>query len=89
VDVAVVGCVPLTGALNTLAASERHGEDILRDDSVVSRLIRIARTAAKPWIAVVDGGPLYDPMAAHLLKHGVPVFRSMDRAMRLLGRWIA
>jgi hypothetical protein len=37
---------------------------------------------------VVDGGKLYDPMADHLAAAGIPVLRSMDRAVRLLGRYL-
>jgi acyl-CoA synthetase (NDP forming) len=84
VDVAIVGCVPMTAALQTLPASARHDEDLSRDDAVVSRLARVWREGAKPWVAVVDAGPLYDPMAAALEAAGVPTFRTADRAMRLL-----
>jgi len=37
---------------------------------------------------VVDSGPLYDPLAAALSGVGIPVFRSADRALRLLATWI-
>ena len=37
---------------------------------------------------VVDGGARYDPMVAALESAGLAVFRSADRAMRLLGRYI-
>jgi acyl-CoA synthetase (NDP forming) len=87
VQVGLVGCVPLTGALNTLPAGEGHGEDIRRKDGIVERLIRIAREGGKAWIAVVDAGPLYDPMARALTEGGVPVFRTADRALRLFGRF--
>jgi acyl-CoA synthetase (NDP forming) len=87
VDAAVVGCVPMTGALNTLPGSAAHGEDVSRPDSVAGRLLRLRDESAKPWVAVVDGGPLYDPMALRLEEGGVPTFRTADRAMRMFGRW--
>ncbi len=89
VDLGVIGCEPMTGALETLPASEHHGEDILHEGSIVSRLARLAGELAKPWVAVVDAGPLYDPMAAALEIRGVPTFRSADRALRLLETFCA
>jgi len=85
-DAAVIGCVPPTGALNTLAPGPGHAEDLRRDTSVVARLARLAGHA-KPWVVVVDAGPLYDPMARALDAAGVPTFRAADRALALFGRW--
>lgn len=87
VDLGVVGCVPLTGALSTLAASPEHREDVESEGSVARRLAGLWRETAKPWVAVVDSGPLYDPMAGVLEEEGVPVFRTADRALRSLGVW--
>lgn len=89
VDAGIVGCVPLTGALDTLAAGPGHGEDIGKPGGIVRRLIDVRRTVARPWVAVVDAGRLYDPMAHALEDGGVPVFRTADRAMRLFGAWCA
>jgi acyl-CoA synthetase (NDP forming) len=83
VNAAVVGCVPLTGRLNTLAAADSHAENVLASDSVASVLIRLFHQSTKPWIVVVDGGAPYDPMVALLERYGVPVFRSADRALAL------
>jgi acyl-CoA synthetase (NDP forming) len=87
VDVGIVGCVPMTGALNSLPPGEHHGENIAREGSVASRLIRLRQRCDKPWVAVVDSGPMYDPMAAMLEEAGVPTFRTADRALRLLATW--
>lgn len=89
VHVGLVGCVPLTGALDTLPEGPGHAEDIRRRDGVVERLIRVAREGGKAWIAVVDAGPLYDPMARALEEGGVPTFRTADRALRLFGLYCA
>jgi acyl-CoA synthetase (NDP forming) len=85
VDVGVVGCVPLTGALHTLPGGEGHEEDLSSEGSIVSRLARVFRASSKPWVAVVDGGALYDPMARALEERGIPTFRTADRALRALG----
>jgi acyl-CoA synthetase (NDP forming) len=86
-DLAVVGCIPLTPALNTLAPGSSHSENIDDVTSVVSRLLEL-RKAPKPWVAVVDAGSLYDPMASRLELGGVPVFRTADRALRAVNRWV-
>jgi acyl-CoA synthetase (NDP forming) len=83
VNVGLLGIVPMTPALTTLPAGSAHREDITREDSIVSRAIRIKMETAKPWVAVVDGGPSYDAMARRLEENGVPTFRTADRALRL------
>ncbi|NUN52158.1 MAG: hypothetical protein HUU06_05145, partial [Planctomycetaceae bacterium] len=45
--------------------------------------------SAKPWIAVVDAGEPFDPMARLLAAEGIPTFRSADRALRAFGRYAA
>ena len=87
VQAAVVGCVPMTGALNTLPAGPGHPDDLRRADGIVPRLIRLRAEPSKPWIAVVDAGRIYDPMAHALEDGGVPTYRTADRALRLFGRW--
>ncbi|MBI2214220.1 MAG: acetate--CoA ligase family protein [Acidobacteria bacterium] len=87
VDLGVVGCVPLTGALQTLPRSDRYKEDLADEGSVVSMLGSLWGVTSKPWIAIVDAGRMYDPMARALEGEGIPTFRSADRATRLAGVW--
>ncbi len=87
VDVGVVGCVPMTMALNTLAAGPGHTDDVTRPEGLVARLHRQWTRHLKPWVAVVDAGPLYDPMVRALEAGGIPTFRTADRALRLFGIW--
>lgn len=89
VDVGVVGCVPATPALNTLPAAPEHGENLRDDGSIAQRLIRLRHESPKPWVAVVDAGPIYDPLARELQLGGIPVFRAADRAVRLLNVFVA
>jgi acyl-CoA synthetase (NDP forming) len=88
VDAAVIGCVPMTGALQTLPAAATHEENLGRSDSVVSRLARLRRESVKPWVAVVDAGELYDAMAAALETAAIPTFRTADRAVRMLSVFV-
>jgi acyl-CoA synthetase (NDP forming) len=83
VDAGLLGIVPMTPALNTLPAGGAHHEDFSREESIVSRAIRIREEIAKPWVAVVDGGPSYDAMARRLEENGIPTFRTADRALRI------
>lgn len=85
VDIGLVGCVPLTPALETLPAGEEHDEDLGSAASLASHLIGLWEATTKPWAAVVDAGTPYDPMAEMLEEAGIPVFRTADRAMRALG----
>ncbi len=87
VDVGVIGCVPLTGALQTTQAGAGHAEDFADDASIVRRLIRFHALSTKAWVGVVDAGPLYDPMVKLMQEEGVPVFRTADRALRLFGTY--
>ncbi len=84
VDIAVFGCVPLTGALNTLPAGPGHGEDLDRAGGLADRLIGLWRSSSKPWVMVVDAGRIYDPLVGRLRHAGIPVFRFMDRAMEVV-----
>jgi acyl-CoA synthetase (NDP forming) len=87
VDLALVGCVPLTGALDTLPAGAGHEESLLDPGSLAQRLVRLWRETTIPWAAVVDGGPRFDPMVTILQKAGMPVFRSGDQAARILSSY--
>jgi acyl-CoA synthetase (NDP forming) len=88
VDVAVVGIVPLTPALQTLAEGENHRESVAAAGSICQRLPDVAAASTKPVVVVVDSGELFDPMAEALQARGLPVFRAADRAMRVLRRWL-
>ncbi len=87
VDVGIAGCIPLTPALTTLPPSPEHGEDLNRPEAVAGRLARLFAASPKAWVAVIDAGPLYDPLVRALEEKGVPVFRTIDRAMRALERY--
>ncbi len=89
-DCGVVGIVPLTPKMNTLPAGpDSHGEDLLREGSLAVSYSRLIKEGDKPWVASVDAGAMYDPLAYELEAHGVPVFRTVDRALKMLNRWIA
>jgi acyl-CoA synthetase (NDP forming) len=84
VDVGVIGIVPLTATLQTLVPGADHAEDVASPGAVAAGLVDVWRRTSKAWVAIVDGGPLYDPFVAALEAGGIPVFRTADRAMRAL-----
>jgi acyl-CoA synthetase (NDP forming) len=88
VDCAVISNVPLTKALQTLPAGEGHGEDFTRPGGFASRTIEVFRATEKPVIVNIDSGALYDPLAGHLEKAGIPVFRRADEALRFLRMYV-
>ena len=73
---------PLTVAL------ESTEEELGSPNSLASRLPRLFAESDKPLIAVVDSGPMYEPLARALRVKGIPVFPSADQAIRSLGRYL-
>jgi acyl-CoA synthetase (NDP forming) len=88
VDLAVVGCIPLTPTLDTLPRDNSHREDLERPDALPARLGRLRTEAAKPFVVVVDAGARYDAFASAIEQHDIAVFRTADRAMRAIGGWL-
>jgi acyl-CoA synthetase (NDP forming) len=89
VDVGVIGCVPMTPALETLPAGAGHPEDLDAPHALAARLGALWRRTRKAWVVVVDAGPLYDPLVRALEGYGIPVLRTADETVRLLGRYVA
>ncbi len=88
VDAAIVGIVPLTPSLQTLAPASTHDESIRHPESIANLLPQVAAGSTKPVVAVVDSGRLFDPLADRLREGGLAVFRSSDRAVRSLRTWM-
>ncbi|HON88716.1 MAG TPA: hypothetical protein PK746_04480, partial [Spirochaetales bacterium] len=88
VDTGIVGIVPLTVRMNTLAKGEGHTEDVTLDTSIAGLYGKLIHATKKPWVAVVDSGALYDPLARELERRGVPTFRTADRALAMLNIWL-
>ncbi len=88
VDAVVVAIVPLTPLLHTLPDEFVPTESFTADQSIINRIARLNGRSLKPLVMVVDSGPLYDPMAEAFQQHGLPVFRSADQAVLVLGKYI-
>lgn len=88
IDAVIVGLDPTAPSVRALESSKlRPGYDLTDPKSTVHLMPPIAARSAKPFIGVVDGGRLYDAMAARLMDQGVCVFRNVTRATRALVRY--
>jgi acyl-CoA synthetase (NDP forming) len=81
VDSLVAAGIPLTPAMKTLP------EEGL-EDSFIAKLGELAAKSGKPVVCSVACGSLYEPYVAEARKHGLPVFRSADRAVRALAAFM-
>jgi acyl-CoA synthetase (NDP forming) len=89
IDAVVVGLDPTAPSMRALEASTlRPGYDIHEPASIVQRLPVLVAGHDKPVIGIVDGGRLYDAMAAGLMDRGVCVFRNCARGTRALARYV-
>ena len=89
VDAVVVGLDPTAPSVRALVESKlRPGHDIADPKSTVHLMPPIVERNDKPLIGIVDGGVLYDAMAAGLMDRGVCVFRNCARGTRALVRYV-
>jgi acyl-CoA synthetase (NDP forming) len=88
VDAIIIAIVPLTPILHTLPDEFVPTESFSADQSIINRIARLNDYSTKPLVMVVDSGPLYDYMADAFEKSGLPVFRSADQAVWVLGKYI-
>lgn len=87
VDCVVAGLDPTSPVVRSLKKSAREGYDIDSPESIVQTLPGLVASCPKPIVGVIDGGPLFDPMADKLMEQGVCIFRSSERATRALVRY--
>ena len=88
VDALVMGVVPMSPALSTLAEAPDPRETLHHPGSLAQGLPVLFRETNKPLVAVVDAGVHYQPLVRALETGGVPVFRAADVAVRALGAWL-
>ncbi len=89
IDAVVVGLDPTAPSVRALQESKlRPGYDIKDPKSTVHLMPPIVDRNDKPIVGVIDGGKLYDAMAAALMDQGVCVFRNSGRGARALVRYV-
>ena len=88
VDAVVAGLVPLAPLMQTLPDPKDPKAYLRADTSIPKSLSRVVADYEKPLIMVHDGGSLFDPLVEAVNQEGITVFRSSDRAVQMLGRYI-
>ncbi|MFH0781950.1 MAG: acetate--CoA ligase family protein [Pseudomonadota bacterium] len=88
IDIVIVAIVPLTPMLHTLAKEMHQNDTNEQGHSIVARIVQLGDASSKPLVIVVDSGTLYDYMADAFQAGGLPVFRSADIAVGVLGKYI-
>ena len=88
IDAVVVGLDPTAPSVRALEESRlRPGYDLTDPKSTVHLMPPIVNRNPKPIVGIVDGGHLYDAMAAGLMDQGVCVFRNSARGTKALVRY--
>ncbi|MBU4254249.1 MAG: acetate--CoA ligase family protein [Acidobacteria bacterium] len=88
VDCAVISPLPMSPAMNTLAPSSHHREDLNRPGSTAQRLVELFKKTKKPFVVSVDSGEIYRPFSELLESNGVPTFSHCDWAVRFLRKYV-
>lgn len=90
IDGVLVGIVPLTPTMKSLppGVDPRGVDSVDAPGSLADLFPPIVARSTKPVITTLDSGKLYDPLVHALQRKGVPVFRSVDGAMRALQRYM-
>jgi acyl-CoA synthetase (NDP forming) len=89
VDCLMAANVAPTPFMENLQAGEGHSEDILHENSYPNVTIRIFRSTAKPMVACLNSGGLYDAAVRMIEDAGIPCFRKIDRAMKALDLYVS
>lgn len=88
IDAVIVGMDPTSPAIRALESSKlRPGCDLDDPKSSVHLMPPLVGRIDKPVIGIIDGGQLYDAMAARLMDQGVCIFRNCARGTRALVRY--
>ncbi len=89
IDVVVVGLDPTAPSVRALVESKlRPGHDLNDPKSTAHLMPPMVERNEKPIIGIVDGGTLYDAMAARLMDQGVCTFRNCARGTKALVRYV-
>ncbi len=88
IDAVVVGLDPTAPSVRALEQSKlRPGYDLSDPKSTVHLMPPLVEGHDKPLIGIIDGGKLYDAMAASLMDQGVCCFRNCTRGTKALVRY--
>ncbi|MFW2367659.1 MAG: acetate--CoA ligase family protein [Desulforhopalus sp.] len=87
-DAIIMAVVPLSPILHTLPEEIHSTNELDGEANLIERVARLNNRSKKPLVMVIDSGKLYDPLAEGFQSAGLPVFRSADIAVRVLGKYL-
>ncbi|MCD6674122.1 MAG: CoA-binding protein [Burkholderiaceae bacterium] len=88
IDAVIVGLDPTAPSVRALEQSKlRPGYDLSDPKSTAQLMPPLVDRHDKPLIGIIDGGKLYDAMAASLMDQGVCCFRNCTRGTKALVRY--
>ncbi|MBN1945656.1 MAG: acetate--CoA ligase family protein [Bradymonadales bacterium] len=88
VDIGLFCNVPLTPSIQSLPPGLLPRDSYDSEHGYARRVIELFHRSDKPMVFVLDAGRHYEPMFHYLGQHGLPVFRSADQAIRIVGRYL-
>ncbi len=92
IDAVVIGLDPLSPVTHTLAGSDagdsRENFSMDAPEGIAARLGKVRKGSAKPLVAVVDGGELFEPLRRALKERDIPTFAVCDRAISVLSLYM-
>ena len=88
VDAALIGCIPLTPALQTLEKDSLHEENVESTEAIANKLISLQKESKKPFVFVIDSGATYESFRGIIQAGGIPCYPSSDRAARSLRQFL-
>jgi acyl-CoA synthetase (NDP forming) len=88
IDAVIMAIVPLTPILHTLPEEIHSVTEFGGEATLIERVAHLNSSSKKPLVMVIDSGKLYDPLAETFQRFGLPVFRSADIAVSVLGKYL-
>lgn len=92
IDAVVIGLDPLSPVTHTLAGNDagdsRENFSMDAPEGIAVRLGKVRKGSAKPLVAVVDGGELFEPLRRALKERDIPTFAVCDRAISVLSLYM-
>ncbi len=88
VAAAVLANVPFSAQVSSLGHGIDPNDVFDAPHGFARRYIDLFKRCEKPFVAVIDAGAHFDEICTFMQKAGIPVFRSGDRAMNALGRYV-
>jgi len=83
-DCAVLSIVPETGALDTLPDKDGN----FNENSLLYEIIKLKEDYKKPFVISISEGKVHDPLVDELRRNGIVVFRYVDEATQMLGKYM-